>query len=307
MRSFLSIAACALPLSLPVLAISPLSEILVTQEIMPESIYPHELVYISCVISNTTDRPIVKSGSNWVTCRYRMEGGQWKTFNLYGPQGTPPAPKDIVLPANGILEGSMLMSADIDGTSCFSQPGVWEIQTGTIFGESEVGKLVVKPPIQASDALADVPRSAALLFDEYTFKWANLHEKSVSGQNIDLNSFGFMKRLASSDEYADWVQMARVWEAKYCGGQRTKDDNDPVYRLCQELVEKYQNRSIPSEQNPIPLYRAMREIAVWYSDNGEFKKAGEALLAIREKFANNKPILRSIDWEERFIPHQSIE
>ncbi len=290
-----------LSLAQPLFAIQP-HEVTISLELSSTNIWPFEMVYASTVISNTTDAPVARTACALGTTKIRNSSGRWEYSHGYGGvEMAPPAPFEIVLPPHGVFEFCNLISTDKQGRSFFSKPGIREMKSFSCFGESEDVQINVLPFPAETESSSQMPETVATLFDKTSFKTLCSEERWLRHKAFDPWALPFMQELEKRDEYADWLQLVRIWHAMNTR-EKASGDPDPLASLCRELIGKYADRPVPKNRNPIPLALAYVELARLQGTKGKQEEAYKTLADARSKFADNATLLWVLAWEGLYIP-----
>ena len=284
------------------LADPPPPGVTISLELSSTNIWPHEMIYASTVVSNVTDDPIVQTVVSFGRACIRDERGQWKASHPYHAiQCMPVKPFDIVLPPHEAFNVYDTISTDYNGKSFLSSPGVREIKFFTCFGESDIVHVNVRPVPGGTETPTALPDTTATLFDKYSFQQLCLEEHIALRTSFAPWALPFMRELEQHDEYADWLHLVRIWDALNDRGKEASSP-DQVAALCRTLIDKYADRVVPEDRNPIPLAMAYEELARCQGTTGHADEAYKTLSEAREKFAGNTTLLLVLAWEGLGIP-----
>ena len=265
------------------------------------NIWPRELVYVSFVISNGADHAISRQAAALGSWRIRKQGEQtWRNYSWYGVQCDPPPEATLTLPPGKTFFHYAVVSLDIRKKPFFGEAGNYEVQAVTCFGKSETRVVNVRD-LPAGDAFSLIPETVAFLFEERMFAILWEDEWIFRKRSLDPPSMPVFKQLSNYDEYADWVLLIQLWTEKY-GAKHNNRADDGVISLCRKLIEKYDDRPVPENRNPIPLFWAYMQLARQYGSSGQLRQSSETLTAARMKFSNNQTLLFVLDWEGQSIP-----
>lgn len=170
-------------------------------------ILPFEPVGVVLTISNTTDSAISKIGSKWSSFRIAKEEngllGDWRTFQPNGLQITLPPPHKLNLAPNRAFTDFCLVHIGFDGNPVFQSSGVYCIQAGTPFGESDIVKIVVEEPMMAAKASKFLLETMLYrFFSDYSARSANIDSKTAPALMSAIADF---KKMPESAPYKSWI------------------------------------------------------------------------------------------------------
>ena len=275
--------------------------VVVTQSLSSTNLWPHEMVYVQTVITNTTDVPVTRTVIALGIAKIKI-GEAWEYSLMFDDvECSPPEPDEIVLPAHGSFMIWTLIGQDKDRDTFFAQPGTYEIKSFTAFGDSEVDQVTVRPLPDVPDGLPPIPGNASWLLGKQSVKSLCIRARHGSRGKWNPWEMPFVKTLESLDIYADWLQATRIWIAEN-DTESWRPQPENAMEPCRALIRKYEGRHVPEDRNPIPLVWAYIELAKGLCKTGKKEEAGRIIVEARAKFAHNPALLCHLVWETYSIP-----
>jgi hypothetical protein len=227
-----------------------------------ETIMPCEPLGLVVILTNRSTRAVEKVSNQWTSYRIKKDGDQgWRTYMAYGPQPTPTLPMTLVLMLGQQFSDFCLVHVDMKGEPVFKDRGVYYVQAGTPFGESNVIKIKVDlPESSSSSALTVYSKKLYMLFDDYSIRCY-----VDAGGNLEFieNSLDEFKRSTSSVSYSAWITVAEFFlrKVKIYHESETKQ-----LVLLDNLISEYEKvvTKLPSPQKEI-LMIAIAEVRIFQS------------------------------------------
>ena len=171
-------------------------------------ILPCEPIGVSVILKNMTNNEVEITGNRWTSIRIKKEGENenWKTFAACGPQVASMFPRKLTISPLQTVEDMYLIHVDINDEPVFKSEGIYYLQAGTPFGESEDLKIVVDSSGIPTNVVEMVYKDKLfMLFDKYTADWYMRNgdkEDIISGR---INKF---KQEKISSPYSDWMAVS---------------------------------------------------------------------------------------------------
>jgi hypothetical protein len=210
-------------------------------------IMPCEPLGIVVTLTNQSENAIERVCSHWTSYRVRKEGaGQdWRTYMACGPQPTLMPPRKLKLLSGQSFHDFCLLHVNSQNEPVFKNPGIYHVQAGTPFGESNVIEIKVELP-EPSGASVDAVYGKKLfvLFDEYTASCYLQASGKVETLAKDLHEF---KQSPSSGPYSGWITVGEYILRKAMIGHEPKSKQSD---LLNNVVAEYRNLAteLPSPQ-----------------------------------------------------------
>lgn len=202
-----------------------------------DSIYPCEPLAVYVTIDNHSESIVEEAVNRLTSFRVKKEGTNdvWKAYTPCGPQVTPLPPRKLKILPSQTIEDICLIHVGINNEPVFKDPGVYYVQVGTPFGESETIKITVNIPSSSiMEYEAILKNKLYVLFDEYTM---TCMIKNVEELDKLSNEVIKLKNIADSGPYADWVPVCEYLIAK----EKIKEmkDGEGKSNAIQALISEY--------------------------------------------------------------------
>lgn len=182
------------------------------------TILPYEPLGIAVIVQNQSSNDVERTASRWTSLRIRKDGDKdWQVYMPYGPHATPMPPNKRILHPGEKYQDVFLIHVDAAGRHVFSDPGIFEIQAGTPFGESDPLLITVQlPPSEVAAFTALSENKLFMYFSEYTTKALSYRLNYNASEAIDdLNAFA--DKFPES-QYNAWARLG-IFFAKQSKGE----------------------------------------------------------------------------------------
>jgi hypothetical protein len=230
-------------------------------------IMPCEPLGVVVTLTNQSANAVERIGSQWTSYRIKKEGKdqEWCTYMACGPQPTLMPPRALRLLSGQSFQDFCLLHVNSQYESVFKNPGIYYVQVGTPFGESDVIKIKVELP-ETSVASIDAvyKKKLFMLFDEYTTSC--YLQTGDQAENL-LYDVGEFKKSPASVPYSGWITVGEYILKKAMIGREPKAKQDA---LLDALVAEHGKleKNLPSPQKE-SLMIAMAEVRFRQSRKNE--------------------------------------
>lgn len=234
------------------------------------AILPYEPIGIAVIVQNQSSNDVEQTASKWTSLRIRKDGDEnWQVYIPYGPQAMPMPPQKYILHPGELYQDVFLVHVDVSGRHVFCEPGIFVIQAGTPFGESDPVNITVQlPPSEVAASAALSKNKLYMYFSEYTTQALCYGPGYNASQAIDeLNAFA--EKFPKS-RYNAWAQLGILF------AKQSKSENANNSGI-QNMLMEFKNSSASLS----PLQRGYMLISMAVSAH-KIAANGEAAWALDE-------------------------
>lgn len=168
-------------------------------------ILPCEPLGVAVVLKNKSGDVIEKIGSQWTSFRIKKEGEgeNWNSYMGCGLHALVAPPRKLKLLSGQSFEDICLIHVNSNNEPVFKNPGVYYLQSGTPFGESEAIRIMVELPEVSVDVVEPMYNNKLfMLFDEYTAGCFLGEGRNIDDISKNLNDF---RESPGAAPYSAWI------------------------------------------------------------------------------------------------------
>ncbi len=252
-------------------------DVVITISAERDVILPYEPLGIAVILKNNSGEVVEKTGVQWTSFRIKKgESGDWFSYMGCGYHASLPPPRKFKLLPGQSFEDTIMIHVGWINKPVFNNPGVYYIQVGTPFGESEAIRIMVNLPETSVDAVEAISnKKLFMLFDDYT---AACYLRGFLGENRniddiakDLDNF---KKASGSELYSSWIIFSEFILKKE---KIDRQDAAKKHMFFDRLIAEYKPvvGKLPSPQKE-SLLMAMASVQM------DLNKKNEALELLQE-------------------------
>ncbi|NLF60877.1 MAG: hypothetical protein GX574_06955 [Lentisphaerae bacterium] len=250
-------------------------DVVITISVDRDVILPCEPLGVAVVLKNKSGNVIEKTGSQWTSFRIKKEGEgeNWNSYMGCGLHVLLGPPRKLKLLSGQSFEDICLIHVNSNDEPVFKNPGVYYVQSGTPFGESEAIRIMVKIPELSADIVEPMyNKKLFMLFDEYTAEYFLGKSRNIDNISKDLNDF---RESLGSAPYLSWIIFGEfILKKTKIDHQEALKKNDSFDRLIEEYESVAEKLPSPQKEN---LILAMASIQI---DQGRKSEALDILRKI---------------------------
>jgi len=250
-------------------------DVVITISVDRDVILPCEPLGVAVVLKNKSGSVIEKTGSQWTSFRVKKEGEgeNWNSYMGCGLHVLLGPPRKLKLLSGQSFEDICLIHVNSNDEPVFKNPGVYYVQSGTPFGESEAIRIMVKIPELSADIVEPMyNKKLFMLFDEYTAEYFLGKSRNIDNISKDLNDF---RESLGSAPYLSWIIFGEfILKKTKIDHQEALKKNDSFDRLIEEYESVAEKLPSPQKEN---LILAMASIQI---DQGRKSEALDILRKI---------------------------
>ncbi|MBP5545098.1 MAG: hypothetical protein ILM98_13565 [Kiritimatiellae bacterium] len=237
-------------------------------------------------IENTSPGEVRKLGSRWSLFRIaKDEPGmpiQWNTYQPCGIHATLPPPSWLKLPPGQVFTDFLLLHIGLDNEPVFNEPGHYFIQSGTLFGESNIVTIEVEGDETVAAAVRFLRDSGLyVLFSDYSAKSMVTLRERAEALSVALDGF---REMSKGTPYKTWLPVCEFILEEICSGIDSDhhpldgEDSARYLRIAEGLPSPQRGHLISSiamaqmEQGNVKDAQAAYSLLAASTDNGYFRQ-----------------------------------